>query len=336
MEYIFDYLSFLAKTGTVTIAVIAILSVVAAASMRRSLRDHGGRLEVTRVNDRLRDMSFALQQAVSTTANLKKLTKEEKRNRKRESKAESDRERIFVVNFEGDIQASNVNRLRNEITAILSIMRETDEVVVKLDSAGGMVHGYGLAASQLARVKASGVRLVATIDKVAASGGYLMAAVADRVLAAPFALVGSIGVVAQIPNVHRLLKKYDVDFDVLTAGEHKRTLTVFGENTEKDREKFIEELEDLHSLFKEFVADNRPDLDLASVATGEAWYGRRAIEHKLIDELSTSDEYLMSACDEKDVFEVKWIEVKKPIERLLGKISGAASELIDRVWGRVK
>ena len=336
MEYIFDYLSFLAKTGTVTIAVIAILSVVAAASMRRSLRDHGGRLEVTRVNDRLRDMSFALQQAVSTTANLKKLTKEEKRNRKRESKAESDRERIFVVNFEGDIQASNVNRLRNEITAILSIMRETDEVVVKLDSAGGMVHGYGLAASQLARVKASGVRLVATIDKVAASGGYLMAAVADRVLAAPFALVGSIGVVAQIPNVHRLLKKYDVDFDVLTAGEHKRTLTVFGENTEKDREKFIEELEDLHSLFKEFVADNRPDLDLASVATGEAWYGRRAIEHKLVDELSTSDEYLMSACDEKDVFEVKWIEVKKPIERLLGKISGAASELIDRVWGRVK
>lgn len=336
MEYIFDYLSFLAKTGTVTIAVIAILSVVAAASIRRSLRDHGGRLEVTRVNDRLRDMSFAIQQAVSTTANLKKLTKEEKRNRKRESKAESDRERIFVVNFEGDIQASNVNRLRNEITAILSITCETDEVVVKLDSAGGMVHGYGLAASQLARVKASGVRLVATIDKVAASGGYLMAAVADRVLAAPFALVGSIGVVAQIPNVHRLLKKYDVDFDVLTAGEHKRTLTVFGENTEKDREKFIEELEDLHSLFKEFVADNRPDLDLASVATGEAWYGRRAIEHKLIDELSTSDEYLMSACDEKDVFEVKWIEVKKPIERLLGKISGAASDLIDRVWGRVK
>jgi serine protease SohB len=184
-----------------------------------------------------------------------------------------------------------------------------------------MVHSYGLAASQLTRIRNKGIPLTAVVDMVAASGGYLMAAVANRVLAAPFALVGSIGVVAQIPNVHRLLKKNDIDVEVLTAGKYKRTMTVLGENTDEAREKFVAELEDVHALFQEFVADNRPGLDLDTVATGEAWYGKRALALGLVDELATSDEYLMSLCEEHDVYSVEWVEHKKPIDRLLGKVN---------------
>ena len=336
MEYLFDYLSFLAKTATVVIALVVIIAAVAAASLRRGHRTPIGHVEVTHVNERLRGMRMSLQQAIESPARFKKRAKEDNKQHKRELKSTSDRPRVFVVSFDGDIQASHVDRLRNEITAILTSVRDSDEVVVRVESAGGMVHAYGLAASQLSRVKDKGIRLVTAIDKVAASGGYLMAAVADRILAAPFALVGSIGVIAQIPNVHRLLKKHDVDVEVLTAGEYKRTLTVFGENTDKGRAKFVEELEDIHALFQEFVSNNRPQLDLADVATGEAWYGQRAIERKLIDELCTSDEYIMSACADKDVFEVTWVEMKKPIERLLGQFSEAASKLMDRFWGGVK
>jgi serine protease SohB len=230
---------------------------------------------------------------------------------------------VFVIDFHGDLHASAVEHLRHEVTAVLSDASPDDEVVVKIDSGGGMVHTYGLAASQLARVKEHGVKLTASIDKVAASGGYLMASVADRVLAAPFAIVGSIGVIAQIPNVHRLLKKHDVDVEVLTAGEYKRTLTVFGENTEDGRAKFEEELNDVHALFQEFVAENRPQVALPEVATGESWYGTRAIERKLVDELITSDAYLCTACEEADVFEVRWVEDKKPIERLLSHLTRA-------------
>ena len=108
----------------------------------------------------------------------------------------------------------------------------------------------------------------ATFDKVAASGGYMMACIGDRILSAPFAVLGSIGVVAQIPNLHRLLKKHDVDYEVLTAGEYKRTLTVFGENTDKGRQKFQEDLELTHVLFKDFVSRYRPQLDIDQVLGG--------------------------------------------------------------------
>jgi serine protease SohB len=194
-----------------------------------------------------------------------------------------------------------------------------------------MVHGYGLAASQLERVRARRIHLVTSVDKVAASGGYLMASVSDHLIAAPFALVGSIGVVAQIPNVHRLLKKHDVDVEVLTAGKYKRTLTVFGENTDQGRAKFVEELEDVHALFQEFVQANRPQVSIDEIATGEAWYGRRALEHRLIDELSTSDAYLTKACEDADVYEVRWIEHKKPIERLLAQFVEGARSMLSRL-----
>ena len=235
--------------------------------------------------------------------------------------------RTFVIHFDGDVAASAVEHLRIEVTAVLTMAQPQDEVVVCIESPGGMVHSYGLAASQMMRIRSKGIPLTALVDRVAASGGYLMAAVANKIVAAPFAVIGSIGVVAQVPNVHRLLKKNDVDVEVLTAGKYKRTLTLLGENTEEGRKKFREELEEVHTLFQEFVVDNRPELDIEAVATGEAWYGSRALELRLIDALATSDEYVSNQCRERDVYSVAWVEVKKPLDRLLDKANGA----LDRI-----
>ncbi len=342
MEFLLEYLGFLAKTATIVVAALIVLSAVAATSAHRAMRKRAaGHIEITLLNDRLRDMGRAIEEASISHAAAKKQRKREakarKHERKRRDKADEGRRRVFVLNFDGDIQASAVENLRLEISAVLASATEADEVVVRVDSAGGMVHAYGLAASQLARVRSHGLKLTAAVDKVAASGGYLVAAVADRVLAAPFAVVGSIGVLAQIPNIHRLLKKHDVDVEVLTAGRYKRTLDVLGENTEQGREKLREELEDIHALFKEYVADWRPSLDLEAVATGEAWYGQRALDRALVDELVTSDEYLAGACADAEVLEVAWVEPKRPIEKLVGQFSSVIEtslhRLLDRTMG---
>ena len=217
---------------------------------------------------------------------------------------------------------------------MLSQATSDDEVVVKLESAGGMVHSYGLASSQLDRLRKENIPLTVCVDKVAASGGYMMACVADKILAAPFAIVGSIGVVAQMPNFNKLLKKHDVDFEVLTAGEHKRTLTVFGENTDKGRKKFIQDLEETHTLFKDYVAERRPQVAMDKVATGEVWYGSRAKDLALVDDVKTSDEYLMHRVSEADVFEIAYKQKRKLHQRL----GVAAEESVDRLlikwWDR--
>src|SRR5690606_23138206 len=215
--------------------------------------------------------------------------KEEARQLKAERKAGTQKARVYVLDFDGDIKASAVENLRHEITALLTLATPQDEVVLRLESGGGMVHSYGLAASQLARIRQAGVPLTVCVDKVAASGGYMMACIGEKILSAPFAILGSIGVVAQLPNVHRLLKQHNIDFEGLTAGEYKRTLTVFGENTAKGREKFQEDLETTHRLFKDFVASYRPQLVMEEIATGEIWLGSTALEKKLVDELKTSD-----------------------------------------------
>jgi serine protease SohB len=176
---------------------------------------------------------------------------------------------------------------------------------------------------------------VVAVDKVAASGGYLMAAVANRIIAAPFAVLGSIGVVAQIPNVHRLLKRHDVDVEVLTAGKYKRTLTVLGENTEEGRQKFIEELEDVHRLFQDYVGTRRAQLDLDAVATGETWYGQQALDMKLVDDVLTSDEYLVQQSEHADIYEVRWVEHKRPLERIMAQMESSASRVAGRWVERI-
>ncbi|WP_160153891.1 protease SohB [Microbulbifer sp. ALW1] len=241
------------------------------------------------------------------------------------------RKRLFVVHFDGDIKASALSNLREEITAILQVAETRDEVVVCLESPGGMVANYGLAASQLARVRSAGVKLTIVVDKVAASGGYMMACVADRILAAPFAMLGSIGVVAQLPNFHKLLQRNDVDFELFTAGEYKRTVTMFGENTPEGKEKFQSDLEEIHTLFQHFVSEYRPQLDIAKVATGEVWFGQRALDLALIDELKTSDEYLTSRAQNADLYQVEY----KERQNIAKKFGFAAQSGIESALARL-
>ena len=333
MEYLFDYLSFLAKAATIVIAILIVAAAIAGLALRRQGQDRG-HLEVTWLNERLLSLKHSVQEAVLPGAELKKQLK---RDRKAQDALRGDdRPRLYVLDFQGDVQASGVDVLRREVTAVLAVASDQDEVLVRVESPGGVVHGYGLAASQLARIRARQLRLVVAVDKVAASGGYLMASVANHIIAAPFAVVGSIGVLAQVPNVHRLLKKHEVDVELHTAGEYKRTLTVFGENTDEGRRKFKEELEDVHGLFKDFVGTFREQLDLATVATGESWYGQRALDHELVDALETSDEYLVRACDERNVYEVSWVDPKKPLERLVGELGNAAVRWFDRVVSELR
>ncbi len=326
MEFLIEYGLFLAKSVTVLIAILILVAVILGMSQRQRDPD-AGHIEVKSLNDALDAITQSLKSVVLNPELRRKDEKEEKKRSREKQKSlkrevksgQSPGSRTFVVDFKGDIQASHVTALREEITAILSVAQSGDEVLVRLESPGGVVHGYGLAASQLQRVRSRDIALTVAVDKVAASGGYMMASVANKIIAAPFSLLGSIGVVAQLPNFHRLLKKNDVDVEVLTAGEFKRTLTVFGENTEKDREKFVEELEDVHALFKELVSQNRPQVNIDEVATGEAWFGTRALERNLVDQLKTSDEYIVDQCAERDVFLVKYVIHKKRIDRILEK-----------------
>ena len=346
MEYVYDYLVFLAQAVTIVVALLIVISAIASLSMKQQ-PETGGHLAIVKLNDRLKELRHTMEASVLPTDIVKKQHKAEAKAESKAIKAEAQAlkqttktpkteeapdteerspKRIFFMQFEGDTRASGVDKLRREINAVLTLATSEDEIVVAVESPGGMVPNYGLAASQLTRFRDHKIPLTVVVDKVAASGGYLMAVVANKIMAAPFALVGSIGVVAQIPNVHRLLKKNDVDVEVLTAGKYKRTLTMLGENTEEGREKFIAELEDIHALFQEFVAEFRPDMDLETVATGEAWFGRRAIELNLVDGLATSDELLMQACKTSDVYAISWQEQKKPIERILGRVNGVLEQ----------
>lgn len=235
----------------------------------------------------------------------------------KKKKDKSTKPSLYVIDFSGDIKASQTDQLRDEVSAILSIAKPEDEIVVRLESPGGAVNGYGLAASQLHRIREKNIPLTACIDKMAASGGYLMACVANRIIAAPFAIIGSIGVVAQVPNFHRWLKKNDIDIELLTAGEYKRTLTLFGENTDKGRKKFQDDLERVHEKFREYVLENRQQIDIDKVATGEHWLARDAFDLRLVDALKTSDEYLSSKMDTFNCFKITTHGKQSLISKLL-------------------
>jgi len=327
-QFLFDYGLFLAKTVTWVAAFIAVgLTVVVL--VRAARHQAGEQLEVKNLNLRLRSLAEVLNRELLGAGELKRehkrLKAEDKARDKALKQGAAERPRLFVLDFQGDLEASRVAALREEISALLQVARPQDEVLLRLESAGGVVHGYGLAASQLRRIRQRGLRLTAAVDKVAASGGYLMACVADRILAAPFAIVGSIGVVAQLPNFNRLLRENNIDFELHTAGEYKRTLTLFGENTEAGRAKFREELEQTHALFKSFVAANRPQLPLDLVATGEHWYGSQALELKLVDELRTSDDWLLEQVKNADVYALRYRLRRNLREQLLGGLGRLAA-----------
>ena len=347
MEFIYEYGLFLAQAATLVIAVLVVVAGLVAIGHRQRAEQHEGHIEIRNLNERYGQVGDSIQHVVSDPqdwkarrkaekkADKEKAKKAKKARKKPASEAELDRrKRLYVLAFDGDIKASATDSLREEISAVLPQVEEGDEILVKVESPGGLVHGYGLAASQLQRIRSASVPLTIAVDKVAASGGYMMACVADRIIAAPFAVLGSIGVLAQLPNFHRLLKKNAIDFELLTAGEYKRTLTVFGENTEKGREKFVEELEETHGLFKEFVSANRPALDIAKVATGEVWYGQKAIAEGLVDELQTSDAFVQSRLKDWDVYEIKYVHKKNWQEKLGMAAEGALEKAFLKIWQR--
>ncbi|WP_257284461.1 protease SohB [Endozoicomonas sp. SESOKO1] len=341
MEYLADFILFLAKTVTL-IGGVAVLVALVTAIGQKTRKMHKGHLEITRLNEHYEHLQTDLKHALLDKAGLKKAAREEKEKAKLEKKARKNEEceeaikpRVFILDFHGDIKASAVKSLREEITAVLSLAdKERDEVVIRLESGGGLVHSYGLAASQLKRIRDKGVKLTVTVDKVAASGGYMMACVAHHIVAAPFAVLGSIGVMAQLPNVHRLLKKHDVDIELHTAGEFKRTLTVLGENTEKGRQKFIQDMEDTHLLFKDFVKTEREVVDIDQVSTGEIWYGQKALTLSLIDEISTSDEYIYRKVDEADLVQIEYVMKKGIADKLGIAAESALDNTLMKWWGR--
>ncbi|WP_018881141.1 MULTISPECIES: protease SohB [unclassified Thioalkalivibrio] len=352
MEFLQEYGLFLAKAATAVVAALIVLSAFAGL-LARSRERRPDRLQVKRLNDRFERMEKTVRRAVERRrGRLERLRAWSRRKLGRAHDAPSqaegsgsadmtqsadappddgsttERPRVYVLRFDGDIRASSVESLREEVTAILTMARpDQDRAIVCLESPGGLVPSYGLAAAQLARLREGGLDLTVAVDRVAASGGYMMAAVGHRIVAAPFAVLGSIGVVAQIPNFHRWLSRNDIDVELLTAGEYKRTLTMLGENTDEGRKKFREQLEEAHELFKTFLARYRPQLDLEQVATGEHWYGEQAREMGLADELRTSDDLLLELTREADVFELTY---HRP-QTLGRRITFAMESVLERV-----
>ena len=321
LEYALDYGLFLAKLGTVVVAIVVVGGFIIS-EMRRGAEQRG--LTVEHLNRRFEELGDTVSRAVLGKAQFKQTAKQRKAERKELDKKGSQRRRVFVIDFKGDIRATATTSLREEVSAILAVASEGDRVLVRLENAGGTVHEHGLAASQLLRIRQQELPLIIAVDKVAASGGYLMACVASHIIAAPFAIIGSIGVIAQMPNFNRWLEDKGVDFEQVTAGRFKRTLTLFGKNTEEGREKLREEIEDVHDLFKTQIATHRPQLDVEQVATGEYWYGSRALELGLIDEIRTSDDFLAEAVAESDLYKVSYKRRMPLPERIL---AGAESLL---------
>ena len=347
MEFFYDFGLFLAQAFTLVIAILVVVGGIIVLGSRQKKAEHEGHIEIRNLNEKYKQIDDTLRHVITDDETFKADEKAEKKAAKEKVKAAKklrkkgnggdeavNRKRLFILFFDGDMKASAADNLREEISAVLPRVGEGDEVLVKLESPGGLVHGYGLAASQLSRIREAGATLTVSVDKVAASGGYMMACVASKIIAAPFAVIGSIGVLAQLPNFHRLLKKNDIDFELLTAGEYKRTLTVFGENTDKGREKFIEELEKTHELFKQFVSTNRPQLDMAEVATGEVWYGQQAIENGLVDDIQTSDAFIQARLADWDVYEVQFVHKKNWQEKLGMAAEGAMERSFLKLWQR--
>lgn len=338
-----EYGLFLAKIVTVVVAIAIVIALIANLTQRKKAQR--GELRVTRLGEEYKEMKEEVAAALLDPHQHKQWHKNQKKKNKQEAKAAKARAKrgeavpaskptLYVLDFKGSIDAHEVSALREEVTAVLAVAKPEDEVLLRLESPGGVVHGYGLAASQLQRLRERQIPLTVAVDKVAASGGYMMACVANKIVAAPFAIIGSIGVVAQIPNFNRLLKRNDIDIELHTAGQYKRTLTLLGENTEEGREKFREDLNETHQLFKGFVHSMRPSLDIDAVATGEHWYGVQAQEKGLVDEISTSDDLIIARMQEREVVSLRYMQRKRLMDRFTGSAAQSVDRLLLRWWQR--
>jgi serine protease SohB len=329
IEFLFQYGLFLAKVLTLVLSLIFVVLAILMIASRFRTQGQEGTFIIDSINERLDDIADVLNSKILSKTEYKAKLKAEKEAR---SKLSADRPRLFVLQFEGDIRASQVSSLREVITAIINTATPQDEVLLILESGGGFVPHYGLAASQLARFRERKIPLTVAIDKVAASGGYMMACVANKIICAPFAIVGSIGVMAIIPNFNRLLEKHDVDIEQHTAGQYKRTLTFFGRNTDEAREKFKEDLSETHAHFKEFILQYRPQVNMEQTATGEHWSGEKAKTLNLVDELQTSDDYILSKYPDYKIFKISFMLKTSLKEKLSSGFASAASMFLEKLW----
>tara|TARA_B110000238_G_scaffold76332_1_gene84019 strand:- start:115 stop:1119 length:1005 start_codon:yes stop_codon:yes gene_type:complete len=317
IELLSNYGLFLLKTLTVVISIVLILSFIMSTRNNKTEGD----ITIKNINEEFSLLEENIKKNLLGKSEFKKFIKLRKKNKKTNGK------RLFVLDFKGNIKASEIVSLRREISGIILSYQKSDEVLLRLENSGGTVHEHGLAAAQLKRLKDKNIPLTICVDKVAASGGYMMACVANKIIASPFAIIGSIGVLAQVPNFNKLLKNKGIDFEQHTAGNYKRTVTMFGENTDKDREKLGEQLQDIHILFKDFITTNRKNIDIDKVATGEYWYGPKALELNLIDGIMTSDEYILSMINEFEIFHIQYKKLKTLSDKI-SKISSSASSKV--------
>lgn len=312
------------------VSIALVVVVILGAAMKN--KAHGkGELTVQNLSEDIKDQLHEVKRSLLLDKDQVKAFDKAEKKAQKEKQDDTEKGKLFVLDFNGDIQASQTESLREEISAVISIAKPNDEVLINLESPGGMVHGYGLAASQISRLKDAKIHTTVAVDKVAASGGYMMACVADKIISAPFAVIGSIGVVAQLPNINKLLKKNDIEVEQHTAGEYKRTLTVIGENTEEGRTKFKQELEETHVLFKNFVSEYRSDLDIEKVATGETWYGKQALDIGLVDQIQTSDDFILQQLDSKTLFKIEY-KIKKNVAEKLGI---ASATVLSNLWTKL-
>ena len=317
-EFFFLWGLFIAKFFTVVVLLLLVVAVVVGiAQGLRSEKKTEGKLTLSDLNERYRNYARQIQGLRASAKELKAELKREQKEQKKAAKNPEVKPVLFVIDFHGDLKASATEGLSETISAVLQNFKPGDAVLLRLESAGGLVHAYGLASAQLQRLKAAGLHLTVCVDKVAASGGYMMAAVADKIVAAPFAVLGSVGVLAQLPNFHKLLKKNDIDIEYHTAGKYKRTLSVIGENTKEGRQKFLEDLEHTHQLFKDHIASCREQVKVDDIATGEIWYGTNALEKGLIDAIGTSDSAILEQLDSKRVVQLSY-QPKRNMAQKLG------------------
>lgn len=335
MPFWLDIAAFLVKALILVAAIGAIALLIARLARGDHDKDDEPQIKVRPLNARYDAMRDALNAVFLDRKGLKAAGKA----RKKEKKAgvhDDGRRRIYVLAFKGDMRASAVRRFGREIDAVLTVARAgEDEVALRLESPGGTVTGYGLAAAEILRLRERKVKVTALVDQVAASGGYMMAVAADRIVAAPFAVVGSIGVVAPIPNLHRLLKKNDVDFEEMTAGEYKRSVSLLGEITPSGREHFRGKLDDMHDAFKAHVARCRPGVDIDAVANGDTWLASEAAPLGLVDEIMTGDEWLFRARESARLIEVASEARKTLMQQLLGGLGVAARSAADFAAARL-
>ena len=325
MALLGNYLLFMAKCATLLgLLFIFIAAIIATASKAKTKKKI--KISARSLNEHYQGLKQVIFELTQDKKSHKAQKKEQKTLEKKHAK--HNKPRLFIINFKGDVQAHAASALNEQINTILLSHQPDDEVLLRLESPGGVVPGYGLAAAQLTRLRDKNIPLTIAIDKVAASGGYLMASVANQVIAAPLAIIGSIGVIAQLPNFHRLLEKNHIDYEQVMAGKHKRTLTIFGQNTQQGREKLQSEVDETLVLFKSHIQKFRPQVIIDNVATGEHWYGSQALDLKLIDAIQTSDDFILSNLDEKQLIQIECHEKQSKIDKLMKASYSAYQKMV--------